>query len=197
MKRARRSPTLTSLVDVLFILLFASLVQQRRAGHARAAEVAAAEAEAPDAGVPDAGAPDAGSGTEPRPDPHTAARAVRDRLHAERVVLVAVGGGGILRSVEVDGVRRELGVGLLRATGDARVVVYAAEDRPELRLCNVIVAALGAEVVNGALALVTTERPLRELPYALVQGLRSDTARCLQDAGAYALLIRAEDAVAP
>lgn len=183
-----RHSQLTSLVDVLFILLFASLVQQRRAAEASTADTTAPEP-ATVTDTVDAGAPDA---TPPPADPHASARAVADQLETDTVVLVALDDAGTVTSIERGGHRQAADLPLLRATVDHRVVVYAAADNPALRLCRVVADALGGDI-RGALILVSTYRELRGLPYALVRGLRADTARCIDDAGAYALVVRAAD----
>lgn len=190
-RRRRRLGELTSLVDVLFILLFASLVQQRRAegvGEATAEEPE--ELASIDAGVPPA---DAAPAELELADRHEAARAVAARLDSEQIVMVAVDAAGAIRSIETGDTELALDLPLLRETGDQRVVVYAGDERPELRLCREVADSLGATRLDRALVLVSTERPLRQLGVALVGGLRRDIARCYDDVGATALLVVAPD----
>jgi hypothetical protein len=190
-RRRRRLGELTSLVDVLFILLFASLVQQRRAegvGPATAEEPV--EAAAIDAGVPRA---DAAPTELQADDLHQAAREVAARLDSEQIVMVAVDAAGTIRSLETGGRELALELPLLRQTGDDRVVVYAGDERPELRLCREVADSLGLDRLDRGLILVTTERPLRQLGVALVGGLRRDIARCYDDVGATALLVVTPD----
>ena len=192
--RRRRSSELTSLVDVLFILLFATLVQQRRAESAVAPAPEPAEADASPAPEPEPeAAPVAADAGPPPEDPHAAAREVGARLDTDEVILVAVDAAGTVSAIERGGETIDVGASLLRETGDARVVAYAAEGAPDARLCRVVADALGAGALDRALILVATERPMRELGYALVRGLRTDVARCLDDAGAYALLVRPDE----
>ncbi len=181
--RRIRYSQLTSLVDVLFILLFASLVQQRRA--AMAANPPAEPVPEP-APTIDAGPP------EPEEDLHAEARGVAEQLETDTVILVAVDRTGTIASIEHRGTAVAVDVPLLRATADERVVAYAAVERPDQRLCKLVAHAV-AEDLAGALILISTEQNLRDMPYALVRGLRADAARCVDDAGAYALLVRPTD----
>lgn len=187
-RRRFAASQLTSLVDVLFILLFASLVQQRRSAQA-ADVVSPTPLEDPPAAPADAGVADAAP---PPADPHAAARAVAAQLETDTVILVAVDRTGTVVSIENGGETFAVDHPLLRATVDQRVVTYNATERPDERVCKLVAKTVGVDIA-GSLVLVTTEEALRDMPYALVRGLRDDAARCIDDAGAYALIIRASD----
>jgi len=194
-RRSQRYSSLTSLVDVLFILLFASLVQQRRLAAATADAEPTLEGEPAEAAPPDAGVPPGQPDSEPAVDLHAAARAIAARLDTKEVVFVAVDADGHVISVESGDQTREVHLPLLRQTDDARVVVYDAYDNARARLCRVVASVLGRSDLDGNLVLVTTTRPIRELSYALVRGLRHDVSACPDDVGAYGLLVRAEPAM--
>lgn len=191
-RRRQRYSSLTSLVDVLFILLFASLVQQRRLAANPAHAEPALEAEPAEAAPPDAGALPPAADSESPADPHAAARAIAGRLDTKEVVFVAVNNDGDIFSVESGDQTLEVHLPLLRQTDDTRVVVYDADENAQARLCRVVASVLGRPDLDGNLVLVTTARPIRELSYALVRGLRHDVSACPDDAGAYGLLVRAE-----
>ena len=179
--RSRRHGELTSLVDVLFVLLFASLVHQGRVAAQGDADKAEPPPESP---------------AENSVDPVAAAREVASRVDADRVIYMVVSAAGTVVSIEADGRPLAVEVPLLQSTQDTRVIVYNGDDDPSRRLCRIAADALGSQKLDRALVLVTTELPLRRLGYALVRGLRRDTARCLDDAGGYALVVRGDEGVA-
>jgi hypothetical protein len=179
-RRQARGPDLTSLIDVLFILVFAALIQT--AGP-EAEEVEAAPPEPaipPDAGVE--AAPDAGA-----PEVSTA------ELAGRAVVLARVDRAGVLTRLEVGGAPIAVGVPLVEPSPDPDVVLaYAGDRSPDLRVCRIAALRLGVADLSAHVVVVTTERPLEELSYALAGGLRRDVARCLADQAGLAILVDPE-----
>jgi len=192
---APAQPSLTSLLDVLFILIFATLV------HAAVTRQEAATAKTP-APVPapgsaaapiDAGAP----APVPAPAPPDYARlhqaaltALRDDLGGRPALVAHVSRDGRLVAVELADRRIELGVPLLARVSDPDVQLsYLGDTSPALRVCAVVAQALGARDLAGDLVIITADAPLADLTVALVAGLRRDAERCLPDERAVAVVV--------
>ena len=168
-RRPHASPApLTSLLDVLFILLFASLVQS-----AAAAEEATPAEE--------------GSGA-----PSTLhARAIDEwtaRLRAAPAVFAYVQ-EGVLRSLELSfaaETRRYPGAwALTHPSSDPDIgLSYVGEGDPERRLCAIIAASFPEVELGSAMVVISTDLPLEKLPVALVEGLRRDQQACAESGAA-------------
>lgn len=179
MRRSRiRPPDLTSLFDVLFILVFVSLVNaglnQQKVAEAEAAKAAPVEPEPP------------------RPPPSDAA--LHDlalaALGERPALIVRVSKAGVLTSVETDGKVIAMDVPLIEHVPDPDVAIaYLGDRSSELRLCKQAALHLGAADLAAYLVIVTPERPLAELTVALVAGLRRDADRCLGEQRAVAVLV--------
>ena len=175
-RRQNRGPDLTSLIDVLFILVFAALIQT--AGR-EPDEVEASEPEpapvAIDAGVPDA-APVVAI-----PTPELAGRIV---------VLARVDAGGVLTGLEVAGGAIGVGLPLVEPSPDPDVVLaYAGDRSPDLRICRIVALTIAVPDLSEHVVVITTARPLEELTHALAEGLRRDVGRCLSDQAGLAILV--------
>jgi hypothetical protein len=174
-RRQNRGPDLTSLIDVLFILVFAALIQT--ASHVPD-EVEAAEPEPEPAPVVDAGVPDAASQI---PTPELAGRIV---------VLARVDAGGILTALEVAGGAIQVGLPLVEPSPDPDVVLaYAGDRSPDLRVCRIVALTIAVPDLSNHVVVITTARPLEELTHALAEGLRRDVGRCLADQAGLAILV--------
>jgi hypothetical protein len=179
----RRQPqSLTSMIDVLFILVFASLAQ---AAAPDSSEAEPAEPEpAPDAAPapsPDAPVPATDAAPIAVPDYAAAreaglARALQ-RLSDQPAVILRVSAEGELTAVDVGtGERLEVGVPLLEKVPNRDVALaYLGDRSPEMQLCAV---ARRHATVDGRLVVIAPERPLADLTVALVRGLRRDVDRC-------------------
>jgi hypothetical protein len=199
MNRRRRADysagSLTSLLDVLFIVTFATLVGRQ------ARPPAAAPAQpAPAPPVRSRPAPaDAGAATSPQ-DPLQAARVLHrtavdrltDQLGRLSPVYVQVGADG-----HIQGLERPAGAALERlpvtipllgrVSDDAVRIHYLGDASPAQRICQLVRDQLGG--LAGHLVIIVPARPLAELTVALAGGLRRDEARCLGDTGVHAVLI--------
>lgn len=210
----RREPirysSLTSLLDVLFILLFAALihaaasVEQAHSSAERSAHEASA-GPAPDAGptAPDAGALrpalDAGTGDVDPSREQLYRQALSELARAieeQSVTYARVSAEGHLISIQRDEVGAgsegdvELGVPLLERVPDPdQGVVYLGERASELRICTLVRRHLGRENLSGELVIIAPEVSLAELEVALVRGLRRDQERCLRDEGAIGVVV--------
>lgn len=162
MRRTRRSakpPDLTSLFDVLFIVIFAALI--------RAAAVQQAAAEPAPLPPP-----------EPLDPASLHARALVE-LGARPAVVVRVSAAGTVTAIEADGQTTQLDVPLLEHVADPDVAVAYLGDRSlELRMCRIAALHLGVAELASYLVIVAPAARLADLPHALYDGLHRDLDRC-------------------
>jgi hypothetical protein len=170
------------LLDVLFILIFATLVQ---ASAARSAPPAAAAPPPPPA-VP------------ATPPPPPSAAALRDRalataaagLAARRPVIARVGRDGVLRAIEDGGAVHPLGMPLVERVADLDVALrYLGDRSAELRLCAIVALRLGLDDLAGVLVVIAPDAAPEDLTVALAGGLRRDVDRCAVDQRGVAVVV--------
>ena len=177
-RHVRRPPDLTSLFDVLFIVVFAALIR------AAAVENAAAHPTPP----------------APRPVPQIppAIAALRQRALAEldaalaaRAPLVArITRDGTIEALEVDGKRIALVVPLLEHSADPLArVTYAGDRSAALRVCGIAAQRLGSAELSRYLVIMAPAVALADLPEALVDGLHRDLDRCQTEQHGLAALV--------
>ena len=173
MRRGRRQPPpdLTSLFDVLFIVIFAALI--------RAAAVQQAAATPTKAPPPPA-----------RLDPASLqARAVGE-LGARPAIVLRVSASGMLTALEHDGRTMPLDAPLLEHSSDPDIALaYLGDRSAELRVCGLAALHLGAPDLAGYLVIIAPERRLVDLPHALFDGLHRDVDRCLADQKGLAVIV--------
>ena len=184
MRRGRRHfrmpPDLTSLFDVLFIVIFAALIR------AAAAQQAAAQPPPP----------------KPLPPPvvldpatlHARAVASVDKdLAARPAVVVRVSNAGTVTAIEADGKSTPLDVPLLEHSADPNVALaYLGERSVELRVCRIAGVHLPALDLQRVLVIVAPAQRLADLPHALFEGLHRDIDRCLVEQHALAVIVEPE-----
>ena len=177
-RHVRRPPDLTSLFDVLFIVVFAALI--------RAAAVQHAAEPAPRPVVP----------VPPPPSPAVAALRARAlaqldaALAARTPLVVRISAGATIEALEVDGRRIALDAPLLEHSADPDVAVsYLGDRSAELRICRIAALHLGTAELSRYLVIVAPALPLDALPDALVLGLQRDLGRCLSEQRGLAELI--------
>lgn len=185
MRRSRRHvrmpPDLTSLFDVLFIVIFAALIR------AAAVEKAAAQP----APQPPAPAP------VPPVKLATAdlqAKALADlgqQLAARPYIVVRVAGAaGTITALEHDNQLTPLSTPLLEHSPDPDIgLAYLGDRAAELRICHVVAAHLGVPDLARYLVIIAPDVHLADLSHALYEGLRRDIDRCLADEQALAVLV--------
>jgi hypothetical protein len=197
---SRRRPVqyapLTSLLDVLFIVVFASLIHgaslEQRAQEAEAAQVPAPEPER----APAPPAPPAESAKHHRAALDLAIAGLEGRAP----VIVRIGTDGRLRELEVRGGGddpdvRPLGLPLVEAVPDPDVALaYLGDRSADLRLCNLVRLQLGAADLSRHLVIVAPDAPVTSLSVALALGLKRDADRCLADQRGVAILVDPEEA---
>lgn len=218
-RRPKRSSELTPLIDMLFILLFAVLVQSQRAGNQAsiAAPVSPSSASGPSPQTPadaapgdsqamaDAARPADGAASLPlKPaDEHIdrarkLAEVMAQSVKQRDVFVVEVTGQGEIAAMErfSGGMRRrrdQTDYRLLRPVlpgqSDAELR-YLGDAEPASRLCPLVKQHFEpAADALRALVIVVTDAPLARFPLALRDGLIADTAECYAEAGAIAVVI--------
>jgi len=180
-RRVRRPPDLTSLFDVLFIVVFAALIR------AAAAQQALAQATAP----PPRPAPQP-------PPPPPALAALRTRALAtigaelaERTPLVIrVSAAGTVTAIEADGKQLALDVPLLEHSPDPTVrTSYLGDRSAELRVCRIAAVHLGVPDLARYLVIVAPSDLRTSRLVALNDGLDADRARCFIEQHGFATVI--------
>lgn len=179
MKRRRHvPPDLTSLFDVLFIVIFAALIRAAAAEHA----VAAAAAPKPPEPKP----------VEPLAPGSLHARALAE-LATRPAIIVRVSAAGTITALEADGKVTPLDAPLLEQSADPDIALaYLGDRSDELRVCRVAALHLGRADLGGALVIIAPERALADLPHALYDGLHRDVDRCLAEQHGLAVLVDPE-----
>lgn len=177
-RHVRRPPDLTSLFDVLFIVVFAALIR------AAAVENAAAHP----APLPRPRAPEL--------PPAVAAlrqRALADldaALAARTPLVVRITRDGTIEAIEVEGKRIALVAPLLEHSPDpAAGVTYAGDRSTELRVCRIAALRLGIAELSRYLVIMAPAVALDDIPEALFYGLHRDLDRCQSEQHGLAALV--------
>ncbi|HEY3804253.1 MAG TPA: hypothetical protein VGL61_16665 [Kofleriaceae bacterium] len=182
MRRSRRHvrvpPDLTSLFDVLFIVIFAALIR------AAAAQAQVAALTAKPAPAPSPVALDPAS---------LRARAIANvdaELHARPTIVVRVSGAGSITAIESAGKRLALDTPLVEPSADPDVALaYIGDRSADLRLCRIAALDLGLRELASYLVIIAPDRRLADLPHALFDGLHRDLDRCIVEQHALATIV--------
>ena len=197
----RRPPDLTSLFDVLFIVVFVALIRAAAAQQ----QVAALTPPPPKPAPPEPPRP-------PPPPPDVVALRAKALANLDRdlsgrtplVVRIAARADGdrvkgTIEALEVDGRKVPLDVPLLTDSRDPDVeVAYLGERSSELRVCRIAAVHLRVADLARHLVIIVPDRPYAELKrvagsIALFEGLERDVARCfIEQRGIAALIDPAE-----
>jgi len=179
-RRGRVPPDLTSLFDVLFIVIFAALIR-----------AAAAQAEVEDAvRKQPAAAPTPAVPLDPASLKARAVAAVAAAAQARPTVVVRVTATGSIVAIEAPGRTVKLDTPLLEPSADADVgVTYLGDRSVDLRVCRVVALQLGVADLSAYLVVVAPDRRLVDLPHALFDGLHHDIDRCGVDQRGIAALV--------
>jgi hypothetical protein len=191
-RRVTRYAELTSLLDVLFILLFAALIQ--------AAGIVSAATE-PVEPEPEPVAPTEPAQPAAAEHAELKQRAIDEltRSIGERAgVYARISRDGVLTAIEREhagGAQRlDVDTPLVEVSDDADVgLIYLGERRPEWRLCTRIRVTLGVPDLSDRLVVFALDAPLTELPVALVEGLRADQEACFTAERGVAMVVPPED----
>jgi hypothetical protein len=181
-RQLHRAPDLTSLLDVLFILVFASLI-----GMAAMHDATAKAALPPPSPIVPAA---------PVPPPEIARlrkQALADleaQLATRTPLVIRVSAKGVVDAVEADGQRIALDVPLLEHSPDPDVgIAYLGDRTAELRVCRVAAIHLALPELSGYLVIVAPAIPLADLPHALHVGLHRDLDRCFAEQRGLATIV--------
>lgn len=182
-RHVRLPPDLTSLFDVLFIVIFACLIRAAGAEHAVAETLAPPPPKKPP--VPVAPLDPASL--------HARALGQLDReLAAKTAVVVRIAAAGTITALETGGKAEKLDVPLLEHEPDPDVeVAYLGDRSSALTVCGVAAVHLG--VADGDLrdylVIIAPELALDDLPHALYEGLFRDVERCQADHHGLAVIV--------
>jgi len=178
-RRVHHTPDLTSLLDVLFIIVFVSLIRA-----SAVQQVAAQPAPKPVAPTP------------PPPPAHVAAlrAAALANLNADlagrTAVVVRVTAAGTIDALELGADKRVLDVPLLEHSADPdAAIAYLGDRSAELRVCRTVAVHLGVPDLAKHLVIIAPAVPLADLKRALHRGLHEDLLRCLADQHGIATIV--------
>jgi hypothetical protein len=199
-RRGLKLPELTSLLDTLFIVVFAALIQARASAERAAAEPAPAAEVAPEPPPP----PPPDAGVVPLDEIRAATARVVSAIRNPDLILVVVSGEGHIASITRRWDERALPPGdlkikLLRDSQDPDVrIAYRGREAREDRICALARRELGGEGDLGrAVVVITADRPLADMPYSLATGLIEDATTCLDDANGMGVLVDPGKATLP
>jgi hypothetical protein len=190
---------LTSLLDVLFILVFASLI------YTASLEARQKRAEEPEkAPAPPAALTAEQASIDPERLRKVATAEILAGLESRQAVVARVGADGRLRQLErrVDDrpVVTPVELPLVERVPDPDVnLIYLGERSPDLRLCSLIRLQLGAADLAETIVIIALDVPLDQMSVALARGLQRDVDRCTGDQRGVAVLLdpRASGQAAP
>lgn len=191
-RRPIRYSSLTSLLDVLFILVFASLTQA--AGLVQKAE----QTEVVPKEVQQAPAP------KPPPIPISTSHAqLRDAaqvqvlrdLQGRPTVYVRISANGHLLAIERDGIPNAIKTLdpptplLVKTDFEGGGTSYQGNQEPGHRICSLVRKELALGSLENYLVIFAPEVGLDGLQVALARGLRSDQQYCFKDEGGIGILV--------
>lgn len=190
-RRARRHvrvpPDLTSLFDVLFILIFVALI--RAAALQQQAEAARP---APTPPPPPA---------QPQPAPVLQAKALAQldaELAARPVVVARISPDGKLTAFELAGKRVAVDVPLLEESRDPDIALaYLGDRSADQRVCKQVALHLALPDLAAYLVIFAPDARSADLAHALYEGLRRDVDRCQVDQRGLAVVVDPEAEVTP
>jgi hypothetical protein len=170
---------LTSLFDVLFILVFAALIRTAAVSKAAAAQAAQPKSTTAQPPVKLANA-----------QLQTAALVDLGKQLASRPYVVVRISSGTITSLEIGDKVTKLTTPLLEHNPDPDIAVtYLGDRAAELRICRVVAVQLEVADLGNYLVIMAPDQHLADLPHALYEGMRRDIDRCLTDQQALAVLV--------
>lgn len=186
-RRARRHvrvpPDLTSLFDVLFIVIFVALIRA-------AAMQQQAEAARPTPAPPQP--------VMPQPAAALQAKALAQldaQLAARPVVIARVSADGTLTAFELADKRVAVDVPLLEQSRDPDIALaYLGDRSADLRVCKQAALHLALSDLAAYLVIFAPDARSADLPHALYEGLRRDVDRCQTDQRGLAVVVDPEAA---
>jgi hypothetical protein len=164
-------PDLTSLFDVLFIVIFAALIR------AAAVQQAAAAKPAPPA-------------PPQKIEPTILQQHAMTELATRPTTIVRVSSAGEITALEQNGQVTPLEVPLLTKSNDPDVALaYLGEGNADVRICHVVALTLRMADLKDQLVIIAPDHKRADLPHALYEGLRRDVDRCLTEQKGLAVIV--------
>lgn len=181
--RVRRPPDLTSLFDVLFIVVFVALIR------AAAAEQAVAEAKKPPPPKPVPPQPVA-----PPPDiavlQKRALADIQADLAARSPVVIRISPKNRIEAIEGDGKVHTLDTPLLEESADPAIrLQYLGHRSADLRLCAIAAVRLGVTDLKRHVVIIAPTLPRDERLSSLNEGLLTDVDRCQREQRGEAVIV--------
>jgi hypothetical protein len=194
-RRVRKPPDLTSLFDVLFIVVFVALIRAAAAQQSAAAAVEAAKPVEPPKPAAPASGDLVGAGNnvpmETAALKKQALANVASELAGRSVLIVRINDKGVVTQLETEGKKLPLDVPLLAHDPDPTIrLAYQGDRSAQLRACRVAALQLGVQDLAKHLVIFAPARARVDLPHALISGLERDIARCLADQQAIATIVQ-------
>jgi hypothetical protein len=188
-RHVRVPPDLTSLFDVLFIVIFVALIRAAAAQHDAAA---AAAPKPPPPPLPPA---------QPLPAEQLHDRALVQLVNDvgnRPVVIARISTDGKLSAIEHNNRKITLDLPLLEQNRDPDIALaYLGDRSAELRVCRQTALQLGLADLAGYLVIFAPDARSADLPHALFEGLRRDVDRCQIDQHGLAVVVEPEAPEAP
>ena len=170
-RHVRMPPDLTSLFDVLFIVIFAALIR------AAAVQQAAAAKPAPPA-------------PPQKIEPTILQQHAMTELATRPTTIVRVSSAGEITALEQDGKVTPLEVPLLTKSNDPDVALaYLGEGNADVRICHVVALTLRMTDLKDQLIIIAPDHKRADLPHALYEGMRRDVDRCLDEQKGLAVIV--------
>lgn len=194
-RRAVRAPDMTSLFDVLFILVFVSLVNvgvnhtaaEEAEAKAKAAESALASAQA---AAPSA-APSVSASASASVAPSSAPPPI-DLSARSATILVRIesdGTDGVLRAIERDGNVVDVNEPLLvKLDNPDAAYEYRGDRSRDLRICAIVASKLGLAELSHFIVVITTPKSIGDTNLILGAGIERDRVRCADEQKGFAVL---------
>ena len=172
-RHVRMPPDLTSLFDVLFIVIFAALIRA-------AAVQQAAATPAPPAPPP----------PPQKIEPTVLQQHAMSELATRPTTIVRVSSAGEITALEHAGKVTPLEVPLLTKSSDPDVALaYIGEGNADVRICHVVALTLQMTELKDQLVIIAPDHKRADLPHALYEGLRRDVDRCLTEQKGLAVIV--------
>jgi len=180
-RRIRRPPDLTSLFDVLFIVVFVALIRAASAQQSLAAATAPPPKPAPQPPQP----PAAVSVLRAR-----ALASITAELAGRTPLVIRVSETGVVEMLEADGKKLALDVPLLEHDPDPTIRrTYLGDRSAQLRVCRVAAVNLNLPDLARYMVIIAPSRARADLQEALIDGLDRDLARCLVEQRGLATIV--------
>lgn len=185
---------MTSLFDVLFILVFVSIINAAMSRQ-DVEDLKAAVASQPTASASASASPMAA----PLPPSAQAlrAQAVAD-IDARPAIVARVTDKGVLRSVEAGQKQVKLDLPLIEQVPDQdQRIAYLGDRSSNLRICALAQLHLGLTDLSPYLVIITSDVPLSDLTQTLVVGMQRDAFRCVEEQRAIGIVVDPVKAAPP